>query len=72
LQAAVQAGLGITVLPTEMIPAGLVSITSKLSLPKLADTEIALYRAPGALSQAAELLASSIIETLGNAALKQP
>ncbi|MBY0296877.1 MAG: LysR family transcriptional regulator [Methylobacterium sp.] len=72
LQAAVQAGLGITVLPTEMIPAGLVSITSKLSLPKLADTEIALYRAPGALSQAAELLASSIIEALGNAAPKQP
>ena len=65
LQAAVQAGLGITVLPTEMIPAGLVSVTSRLSLPKLADTEIALYRAPGTLSQAAELLASSIIESLG-------
>lgn len=60
LQAAVQAGLGVTVLPIEMVPAGLVSVTSRLSLPKLADTEIVLYRAPGGLSQAAELLARSI------------
>lgn len=64
LQAAVKAGLGITVLPTEMVPAGLVSVASRLSLPKLADTEIVLYRAPGGLSQAAELLASSITEFL--------
>lgn len=64
LQAAVKAGLGVTVLPIEMVPQGLISVTSRLSLPKLADTEIVLYRAPGSLSQAAELLASSITEFL--------
>ncbi|WP_289015691.1 LysR substrate-binding domain-containing protein [uncultured Methylobacterium sp.] len=64
LQAAVKAGLGVTVLPIEMIPAGLVSVASRLALPKLADTEIVLYRAPGRLSQAADLLASSITDFL--------
>jgi DNA-binding transcriptional LysR family regulator len=64
LQAAVKAGLGVTVLPIEMVPQGLVSMGSRLSLPKLADTEIVLYRAPGGLSQAAELLATSITEFL--------
>lgn len=64
LQAAVQAGLGVTVLPTEMIPAGLVSVDTRLRLPKLPDTEIVLYRAPGPLSAAAELLSSTIIAAL--------
>lgn len=64
LQAAVQAGLGVTVLPTEMIPAGLVSVDTRLRLPKLPDTEIVLYRAPGPLSPAAELLSSTIIAAL--------
>ncbi|KQO66865.1 LysR family transcriptional regulator [Methylobacterium sp. Leaf111] len=64
LQAAVQAGLGVTVLPTEMIPAGLVSVGNRLRLPKLPDTEIVLYRAPGPLSPAAELLSSTIIAAL--------
>ena len=46
-----------------MVPAGLVSVTSRLSLPKLADTEIVLYRAPGELSQAAELSRSQTRHT---------
>ncbi|MBX9930546.1 MAG: LysR family transcriptional regulator [Methylobacterium sp.] len=64
LQAAVQAGLGITVLPTEMVPAGLVSVAVQLNLPKLPDTEIVLYRAPGVLSRAAELLSDTIKTSL--------
>ncbi|MGE7157615.1 LysR substrate-binding domain-containing protein [Methylorubrum rhodesianum] len=65
LQAAVQAGLGVTVLPTEMIPPGLISVSSRLQLPKLPDTEIVLRRAPGTLSPAAELLAVTIITAIG-------
>jgi DNA-binding transcriptional LysR family regulator len=64
LQAAVQAGLGVTVLPTEMIPANMISISARLELPKLPDTEIVLYRAPGHVSPAAELLASTIVAAL--------
>ncbi|AWN42307.1 LysR substrate-binding domain-containing protein [Methylobacterium durans] len=64
LQAAVQAGLGVTVLPTEMVPAGLISVSTRLHLPKLPDTEIVLYRAPGSLSPAAELLALTIVASL--------
>lgn len=64
LQAAVQAGLGVTVLPTEMIPPGLISVSCRLQLPKLLDTEIVLYRAPGSLSPAAELLAMAIVASL--------
>lgn len=64
LQAAVQAGLGLTVLPTEMIPADMVSVSARLQLPKLPDTEIVLYRAPGHVTPAAELLSSTIIAAL--------
>lgn len=64
LQAAVQAGLGVTVLPTEMIPADMVSVSARLQLPKLPDTEIVLYRAPGPVTPAAELLSSTIIAAL--------
>ncbi len=64
LQAAVQAGLGVTVLPTEMIPADMVSVSARLQLPKLPDTEIVLYRAPGHVTPAAELLSSTIIAAL--------
>jgi DNA-binding transcriptional LysR family regulator len=64
LQAAVQAGLGVTVLPTEMIPADMISVSARLQLPKLPDTEIVLYRAPGHVSPAAELLSSTIIAAL--------
>ncbi|MCJ2101357.1 LysR substrate-binding domain-containing protein [Methylobacterium sp. E-046] len=64
LQAAVQAGLGVTVLPTEMIPADMVSVSGCLQLPKLPDTEIVLYQAPGHVSPAAELLAATIVAAL--------
>ncbi|WP_238199703.1 LysR substrate-binding domain-containing protein [Methylobacterium tardum] len=67
LQAAVQAGLGVTVLPTEMIPANMISVSARLQLPKLPDTEIVLYRAPGHVSPAAELLTSTIIAALEQA-----
>ncbi len=64
LQAAVRAGLGATVLPREMVPPGLVLPGPEHGLPPLPDAEIALYRAPGALSRAAELLAEHIIHSL--------
>lgn len=40
--AAVKAGLGITVLPKDMVPAGLAAIERRKGLPDLHDTEIAL------------------------------
>ena len=53
------AGLGITVLPREMVPAYLTPITEDPDLPPLYDTEIALIEAPG-LSQTAHRLAQHI------------
>lgn len=71
LQAAVVAGLGATVLPTEMVPPGLVLLGGQHGLPALPDAEIALYRAPGQLTRAAELLASHIVNSLENAQVRQ-
>jgi len=65
LQAAVRAGLGITVLPREMVTSGLVVLgEAEHDLPMLPDTEIVLYRAPGILSKAAELLGEHILHSL--------
>jgi DNA-binding transcriptional LysR family regulator len=64
LQAAVRAGLGATVLPREMVPAGLATLGPEQGLPPIADTEIVLYRAPGTLARAAELLAEHIVHSL--------
>jgi DNA-binding transcriptional LysR family regulator len=64
LQAAVRAGLGITVLSKDMVPEGFVILDARHGLPILPDTEIALYRAPGRLSQAAELLTEHIVHSL--------
>jgi DNA-binding transcriptional LysR family regulator len=65
LQAAVGAGLGMTVLPKGMVPSGLVILGGdEHALPKLPDTEMVLYRAPGALSRPAELLAEHIVHSL--------
>ncbi|MBX9774588.1 MAG: LysR family transcriptional regulator [Xanthobacteraceae bacterium] len=64
LQAAVRAGLGITVLSKDMVPPDLKILGADYSLPQLPDTEIALYRAPGKLSRAAELLAEHIVHSL--------
>lgn len=44
---AVAAGLGLTVLPREMVPPGLTPIFEDSLLPPLYDTEIALLQAPG-------------------------
>jgi DNA-binding transcriptional LysR family regulator len=65
LQAAVRAGLGVTILPREMVPPGLVVLgQAEHHLPPLPDTEIVLYRAPGGLSRAAELLAEHVVHSL--------
>lgn len=58
-QSAVNAGLGITVLPREMVPPYLTPITDDPGLPPLYDTEIALIEAPG-LSPTAHRLAQHI------------
>lgn len=60
--AAVRAGLGITVLPANMLPSGLHSIRAS-KLPELADAEIALLKR-GELPKAAEMLAEHIIHSM--------
>lgn len=60
--AAVRAGLGITVLPANMLPSGLHSIRSG-TLPELADAQIALLK-HGELPKAAEMLAEHIIHSM--------
>jgi len=63
VQAAVLAGLGVTILPRELVSAGL-RVLGGGALTELPDAEIALYRAPGRLTKAAELLAEHIIHCL--------
>ena len=55
----VNAGLGVTVLPREMVPGHLTAITDDPDLPPLYDTEIALIEAAG-LSETAHRLAQHI------------
>jgi DNA-binding transcriptional LysR family regulator len=64
LLAAVQAGLGVAVMSKDMVPEGLKVLNEEHGLPRLPDTEIALYRAPGRLSRAAEVLAEQIAAAL--------
>lgn len=61
--AAVKAGLGITVLPQNMLPIGIHSIRNELKLPELADAELALIKRDG-ISKAGEMLAEHIISSL--------
>ncbi len=61
--AAVKAGLGITVLPAAMVPAGLHPIRTEIKLPELADAEIALIKREG-LPKAGDVLAEHIIHSL--------
>jgi len=63
-QAAVRAGLGVTVLPREMVPPELVVMGPEEGLPALADTEIALIQAPGTVSRPALRLAEHIVSAL--------
>jgi DNA-binding transcriptional LysR family regulator len=67
LQAAVRAGLGVTVLSKDMVPDGMNMLGEEHGFPQLPDAEIALYRAPGRLSRAAELLAEHIVHSLESA-----
>ena len=62
-QSAVGAGLGITVLPREMVPPYLTAISGGADLPVLHDTEIALIAAAG-ISQTAHRLAQHIVAAL--------
>lgn len=65
--AAVRAGLGVSVLPREMVPAGLVILDDEAAgLPALADTEMALLEAPR-LSAAAARLGETVIRELERA-----
>jgi DNA-binding transcriptional LysR family regulator len=63
-QAALRAGLGVTVLPLEMAPSDLARLGPAQGLPDLPDTEIALMRAPTAVPAAAEKLAAFILAQL--------
>ena len=60
---AVNAGLGVTVLPREMVPPHLTTVTDDPELPPLYDTEIALIEAAG-LSETAHRLAQHIVAAL--------
>lgn len=62
-QAAVRAGLGITVLPKDMVPDDFFIIDTPSGAPDLSDTEIALMTA-SPLSQPAERLADYIVRAL--------
>ena len=61
--AAVKAGLGMTVLPKDMVPAGLAAIERREGLPDLHDTEIALLSARK-LSAPARRLHEHIVRSL--------
>lgn len=61
--AAVKAGLGITVLPANMLPTGIHRVAKEMKLPELADAEIALIKRDG-LPKAAEMLAEHIVHSM--------
>lgn len=61
--AAVKAGLGITVLPANMLPTGIHPIRKEMKLPELADAEIALMKRDN-LSRAGEMLAEHIVHSM--------
>lgn len=61
--AAVKAGLGVTVLPKDMVPPGLAVVERRSLLPDLHDTEIALLAARG-LSAPARRLHDHIVRSL--------
>lgn len=68
-QAALRAGLGVTALPTEMVPEDLVRFGPEQGFPALADVEIALIRASKTLPVAAERLANFILASLNASTL---
>ena len=62
-QAAVRAGLGVTVLPKDMVPPDFLVVDGNGGMPDLSDTEIALMRAH-TVSQPAARLAEHIVHSL--------
>ena len=64
LQAAVSAGLGLTVLSVSTVPAGLAFLPPESELPGLADATVGLYYARERLSEAAQLLINFVIRRL--------
>ena len=62
--AALRAGLGVTALPTEMVPADLHKFQVHQGFPPLGDVEIALIRSSKSLPVAAERLANFILASL--------
>lgn len=69
--AAVKAGLGVTVLPKDMVPAGLAAIERRSFLPDLHDTEIALL-AGRRLSAPARRLHDHIVRSLEEMGVATP
>jgi DNA-binding transcriptional LysR family regulator len=63
-QAAVHAGLGVSVLPREMVPPSLTPLGALFGLPALEETEIALIQSAQG-SAAARLFAEHIVHALG-------
>lgn len=61
--AAVRSGLGVTILPKDMVPEGLRILGAESRLPTLPDTEIALLQRPG-LGKAGRMLAEHVIRSL--------
>ncbi|MBS0621787.1 MAG: LysR family transcriptional regulator [Verrucomicrobia bacterium] len=61
--AAVRAGIGIAVLPANMLPEGVHPLRQEVKLPELADAELALLKKTG-LSKAGEMLAEHIVHSL--------
>lgn len=71
-QAALRAGLGVTALPSEMVPDDLVRFGVVHGFPVLAEIEIALVRASKTLPIAAERLANFILASLDAAGAQEP
>lgn len=64
LQAAVYAGLGLTVLSVNTVPPGLVVLPPESGFPGLADATVGLYYARETLTEAAQRLVNFIIQRL--------
>lgn len=64
LQAAVQAGLGVTVLAANTVPAGLVALPPDSGFPGLADATVGLYYARDTLTGPAQHLVNFVIRRL--------
>lgn len=62
--AAVRAGLGITILPSNMLPSGICDVGKNFKLPDLPDTEIALLKREG-LNKIGEVLTDYLVHSLG-------